>query len=115
MQHNFIRNLLDLKGVIVKKVRYKKNFVKIHIELPVREQTCPHCKSKTTKIKDFLIVNQKRLKLKITELKLLRIFQFALKPLYFLTENADINVKNVERLSTKKLISYLKGLEKLLG
>lgn len=53
MQHNFIRNLLDLKGVIVKKVRYKKNFVKIHIELPVREQTCPHCKSKTTKIKDY--------------------------------------------------------------
>lgn len=55
MQHNFIRNLLDLKGVIVKKVRYKKNFVKIHIELPVREQTCPHCKSKTTKIKDYRI------------------------------------------------------------
>ena len=53
MQHNFTRNLLDLKGVIVKKVRYKKNFVKIHIELPVREQTCPHCKSKTTKIKDY--------------------------------------------------------------
>lgn len=53
MQHNFIRNLLDLKGVIVKKVRYKKNFVKIHIELPVRVQTCPHCKAKTTKIKDY--------------------------------------------------------------
>jgi len=53
MQNNFIRNLLDLKGVIVKKVRYKKNFVKIHIEMPVREQTCPHCKSKTTKIKDY--------------------------------------------------------------
>ena len=53
MQHNFTRNLLDLKGVIVKKVRYKKNFVKIHIELPVREQTCPHCKAKTTKIKDY--------------------------------------------------------------
>ena len=53
MQHNFIRNLLDLKGVIIKKVRYKKNFVKIHIELPVREQICPHCKSKTTKIKDY--------------------------------------------------------------
>lgn len=53
MQHNFIRNLLDLKGVIVKKVRYKKNFVEIYIELPVREQTCPHCKAKTTKIKDY--------------------------------------------------------------
>ena len=37
MQNNFIRNLLDLKWVIVKKVRYKKNFVKIHIEMPVRE------------------------------------------------------------------------------
>ena len=55
MQHNFIRNLLDLKGVIIKKVRYKKNFVKIHIEMPVREQTCPCCKSKTTKIKDYRI------------------------------------------------------------
>ena len=53
MQNNFIRNLLDLKGVIVKKVRYKKNFVKIHIEMPVKEQTCPCCKSKTTKIKDY--------------------------------------------------------------
>ena len=53
MQNNFIRNLLDLKGVIVKKVRYKKNFVKIHIEMPVREQTCPHCNAKTTRIKDY--------------------------------------------------------------
>ena len=53
MQNNFIRNLLDLKGVIVKKVRYKKNFIKIHIEMPVREQICPHCKHKTTKIKDY--------------------------------------------------------------
>lgn len=55
MQSNFIRNLLDLKGVIVKKVRYKKNFVKIHIEMPVREQICPCCKAKTTKIKDYRI------------------------------------------------------------
>ena len=53
MQNNFIRNLLDLKGIIVKKVRYKKNFVKIHIELPVREHSCPCCKSKTTKIHDY--------------------------------------------------------------
>ena len=53
MQSNFIRNLLDLKGVIVKKVRYKKNFVKIHIEMPVKEQICPCCKAKTTKIKDY--------------------------------------------------------------
>ena len=37
MQHNYIRNLLDLKGVIVKKVRYKKNFMKKHISYQ-REQ-----------------------------------------------------------------------------
>ena len=55
MRNDFIRNLLDLKGVIVKKVRYKKNFVKIHIELPVREQKCPHCKANTTKIKDYRV------------------------------------------------------------
>ena len=55
MQNNFIRNLLDLKGIIIKKVRYKKNFVKIHIEMPVREQTCPHCKTKTTKIRDYRV------------------------------------------------------------
>ena len=53
MRNDFIKNLLDLKGVIVKKVRYKKNFVKIHIELPIREQSCPYCKAKTTKIKDY--------------------------------------------------------------
>ena len=53
MRNDFIKNLLDLKGVIVKKVRYKKNFVKIHIELPLKEQTCPYCKAKTTKIKDY--------------------------------------------------------------
>ena len=55
MQNNFIRNLLDLKGIMVKKVRYKKNFVKLHIEMPVREQTCPCCKANTTKIKDYRI------------------------------------------------------------
>ena len=53
MRNDFIKNLLDLKGVIVKKVRYKKNFVKIHIELPVRKQKCPCCKAETTKIKDY--------------------------------------------------------------
>jgi len=53
MRNNFIKNLLDLKGVMVKKVRYKKNFVKIHIELPVRKQKCPCCKAETTKIKDY--------------------------------------------------------------
>ena len=44
---------MGLKGIIVKKVRYKKNFVKTHIELLVREQTCPYCKVKTSKVKNY--------------------------------------------------------------
>lgn len=55
MHHYFTRNLLDLKGVEVKKVRNKKNSIKIHIELEPLEQTCPHCKAKTTKIKDYRV------------------------------------------------------------
>ena len=31
MRNDFIRNLLDLKGVIVKKVRYKKNYLNIKV------------------------------------------------------------------------------------
>ena len=100
MQHNFITNLLDLKGVIVKKVRYKKNFVKIHIELPVREQTCPHCKEKTTKIKNYRIHIIKRT------------YQLNLKALCCHIESVDINVKNVGKHSMKKHISYLREQEK---
>lgn len=53
MQNNFITNLLDLKGVIVTKFRNRKNRIRIHIELPVREHTCPCCHSKTSKIHDY--------------------------------------------------------------
>ena len=83
MQNNFIRNLLDLKGVIVKKVSYKKNFVKIHIEMPVREQSCPCCKAKTTKIKDYIIQTIKDIPIRF-------------KTTYiYLTESVDTNVKIV--------------------
>lgn len=53
MQNNFITNLLDLKGVKVTKFRNRKNRIRIHIELPVREHSCPCCHSKTSKIHDY--------------------------------------------------------------
>lgn len=53
MQNNFITNLLDLKGVIVTKFRNRKNRIRIHIELPVREHSCPCCHSKTSKVHDY--------------------------------------------------------------
>ena len=53
MQNNFITNLLDLKGVIVTKCRNRKNLIRIHIELPVQEHTCPWCHSKTSRIHDY--------------------------------------------------------------
>ena len=53
MHNNFITNLLDLKGVKVIKFRNRKNRIRIHIELPVKEHSCPCCHSKTSKIHDY--------------------------------------------------------------
>ena len=53
MQSNFITTLLDLKGITVTKFRNRTNRFRIHIELPVREHTCPCCHSKTSKIHDY--------------------------------------------------------------
>ena len=53
MQNNCIKNLLNLKGVIVKNIKNLKDLVEVYIELPVVEQVCPHCGSKTTKIHDY--------------------------------------------------------------
>lgn len=53
MQDNFITTLLDLKGVKVTKFRNRKNRFRIHIELPIREHSCPCCHSKTTKVHDY--------------------------------------------------------------
>lgn len=35
------------------KLRNRKNRIRIHIELPVREHTCPRCHAKTSKIHDY--------------------------------------------------------------
>lgn len=53
MQNNCIKDLLGLKGVIVKNIKNLKNLVEIYIELPISEQLCPHCNSKTSKIHDY--------------------------------------------------------------
>lgn len=53
MQSNFIKDLLNLKDVEIKKVKNLKDLVEIYIELPKTEQICPHCGSKTTKIHDY--------------------------------------------------------------
>lgn len=53
MQNNFITNLLDLKGVIVTQFRNRKNRIRIHIELPIKEHTCPCCHSKTSIVHDY--------------------------------------------------------------
>ena len=53
MQNNCIKNLLNLKGVVVKNIKNLKDLVEVYIELPVVEQVCPHCGAKTTKIHDY--------------------------------------------------------------
>ena len=53
MQNNCIKNLLNLKDVVVKNIKNLKDLVEVYIELPVVEQVCPHCGTKTTKIHDY--------------------------------------------------------------
>ena len=53
MHSNCIKNLLNLKGVIIKNIKNFNNLVEVYIELPIHEQICPHCGTKTSKIKDY--------------------------------------------------------------
>lgn len=53
MHSNCIKNLLNLKGVILKSIKNLENIVEIHIELPVKEHSCPCCGTKTTKVHDY--------------------------------------------------------------
>ena len=55
MQNNCIKNLLNLKEVIIKSVKNLKNSVEIYAELPISEQICPCCGIKTSKIHDHYI------------------------------------------------------------
>lgn len=53
MQTNCIKNLLGFKDVILKNIKNSKDSIEIYLELPVSEQVCPHCSSKTSKIHDY--------------------------------------------------------------
>lgn len=53
MRNNCINNLLNLKGVIIKKIRNFENGIFIYIETEHHSQCCPHCNSYTSKIKDY--------------------------------------------------------------
>lgn len=55
MHSNCIKNLLDLKDVFIKSVKNFNNSIEIHAELPISEQICPCCGSKTSKIHDHYI------------------------------------------------------------
>lgn len=55
MHSNCIKNLLDLKEVFIKSVKNFNNSIEIHAELPISEQICPCCGSKTSKIHDHYI------------------------------------------------------------
>lgn len=53
MHSNCIKNLLNLKDVKVRKVKNLENIVEVYIELPIFEQICPCCGSKTSNIHDY--------------------------------------------------------------
>ena len=52
MLSNCIKNLLNLKELIIKKVKNSKNYVEVYAELPISEQVCPCCGCSTSKIHD---------------------------------------------------------------
>ena len=53
MHSNCIKNLLNLKGVIIKSIKNLENSVEINVELPLKEHTCPCCGTKTSNVHDY--------------------------------------------------------------
>lgn len=53
MHSNCIKNLLNLKGVIVKSIKNLKNVVQIYVEMPIRTHICPNCGNQTSIIHDY--------------------------------------------------------------
>lgn len=53
MRNNYINDLLNLKGVIVKKVKNLDNSIEIYIEFKISNQICPCCGHSTSKIHDY--------------------------------------------------------------
>ena len=53
MLSNCIKDLLNLKGVMVKSIKNLKDVMEIYVEMPVKSHICPHCGSETSKIHDY--------------------------------------------------------------
>lgn len=53
MHSNCIKNLLNLKGVIVKSIKNLKNVVQIYVEMPISPHICPNCGNQTSIIHDY--------------------------------------------------------------
>lgn len=53
MLSNCIKDLLNLKGGIVKSIKNLKDIVEVYIELPISEQICPSCGTITSKVHDY--------------------------------------------------------------
>ena len=53
MQSNFIKQLLNLKGVKITKVSHENSFIKIYITTKPHEHSCPVCGSKTSRVHDY--------------------------------------------------------------
>ena len=53
MHSNCIKNLLNLKEVIIKSIKNLEKSVEINVELPLKEHTCPCCGTKTTNVHDY--------------------------------------------------------------
>lgn len=53
MLSNCIKDLLNLKGVIVKSIKNLKDVVEIYVEMPIKSHICPHCGNETSLIHDY--------------------------------------------------------------
>jgi len=53
MQTNYIKDLFNLKGAIIKNFYESNEFIKINVELPKKVHICPECGSLTSKIHDY--------------------------------------------------------------
>ena len=53
LKEDYTTKLLNMEGVIVKKVENREDAVHVYVEMPRREHVCPVCKARTDKIHDY--------------------------------------------------------------
>lgn len=53
LNHDYILKVLNMEDVIVTKVENEQDYLRIYMEMPVQEHTCPKCGQGTTRIHDY--------------------------------------------------------------